>query len=130
MATSKMDPSSNVTRARAALYVDCFFFGVCALASVSGAGAAVGDFASAGIFLYWISNSAFSFPFSVFFPLRTHNSINCSLFRFDSMCRFVYSRHNYCNSVSKQEKWKNEHLDLNVINNWEGFNKFWHRCVN
>lgn len=50
MVTSRTDPSSSVTRARAAFPVDCFFLGVCALASDSGAGAAVGDFASAGIF--------------------------------------------------------------------------------
>lgn len=68
MVTSKTDPSNSVIRARAAFPVDCFFFGVCALASDNGAGAAVGDFASAGIFTTLICHTfQLIFLSSVFF---------------------------------------------------------------
>lgn len=70
MVTSKTDPSNSVIRARAAFPVDCFFFGVCALASDNGAGAAVGDFASAGIFTTLICHTfQLIFSFVGFFSL-------------------------------------------------------------
>lgn len=100
MVTSNVDPSSNVTRAKAAFPAVCFFFGVCAFESDNGA-VDVGDFASAGIF-----DSLIYFCRQFFFFF-------CFLFR----KQFFFLLIIFVNSfLSEMEKKKNGELLINLKN--------------